>query len=231
MRHTRRTFMRNLAATGLLTASGSWHSQAARAAAYRGTIAALREGVRGERTAYSRYRVFGVDAVQEGYHGIAYLFGAVALSELIHAQNYNRVLVTLGQQREDPPQVLPTVGNTKQNVITAMEAEIATIDEVYPAMLEKVQKEKLAIAIKNVQYSWASHVQHRDTLDKIRRYSPRHFETVARRIDENSERYYVCQICGSVQSNVPQDHCPICQRDPTHFDYVDPKMLENGVVE
>jgi rubrerythrin len=79
--------------------------------------------------------------------------------------------------------------------------------------------------VKNVQYSWASHVQHRDALDKIRRYSPAYFETVARRIDERSERYYVCQICGSVKSRVPKDRCSICQQDPDHFAYVDPDRL------
>jgi len=209
----------------MLTAAGPWHSPAARAAAYEATIVALRQGVRGERKAYSRYRTFGADAAQEGYQGIAYLFGAVALSELIHAQNYNRVLATLGQSREEPPEVLPVLGTTKENLITAMEAEIATIDEVYPEILAAVHKDDLAAAVQNVRYSWASHVQHRDTLDKIRRYSPDHFETVARRIDERSERYYVCQLCGSVQSEIPEDRCSICQRDPSNFEYVDPGML------
>jgi rubrerythrin len=147
---------------------------------------------------------------------------------LIHAQKYNRVLATLGQKREEPAEVLPVVGTTQENVITAIEAEIATIDRIYPELLANVQKEELAIAVQNVKYSWASHVQHRDTLDKIRRYSPDYFETVARRIDERSERYYVCQICGSVQPEVPEDHCPICEREPSHFNYVDPEMLRSG---
>jgi len=225
MKHTRRTFLYNLAASGLLLTPVLWHPGAARAAAYEATIAALRQGVRGERKAYTRYRVFGADAAGKGYRGISYMFGAVALSELIHAQNYNRVLATLGQKREEPEEVLPVMGTIKENVITAMEAEITTIDEVYPALLADVRKDDLAIAVQNVQYSWASHVQHRDTLDKIRRYAPDYFESVARNIDENSERYYVCQICGSVQTELPADHCPICRRDPDNFDYVDPEML------
>ena len=119
----------------------------------------------------------------------------------------------------------PQVGTTKENVIAAMEAEIFTIDDVYPALLAGVEKDGLAIAVRNVQYSWSSHVQHRDTLETIRQYSPDYFETVARRIDEESERYYVCQICGSVQPELPEDHCPICQRAPDNFDYVDPQMV------
>lgn len=228
MKHTRRTFLHNLAATGLLAAPALWHVNTARAAAYEATTAALRQGVRGERKAYTRYRVFSADAAAKGYRGISYMFGAVSLSELIHAQNYNRVLVSLGQEREEPAEILPVMGTIKQNVITAMEAEIATIDEVYPQILAGVQKEQLAAAVQNVQYSWASHVQHRDTLDEIRRYSPDYFETVARRIDENSERYYVCQICGSIQSEVPEDHCPICQRNPDNFAYIDPETIALG---
>ena len=225
MRHTRRTFLRNLAAAGLLTGSGSWRAPEARAAAYQATIAALREGVRREHKAYTRYRVFGADAAQEGYQGIAYLFGAVALREQIDAKNYNQVLAALGQEREEPPEILPVVGTTKENLITAMEAEIATIDEVYPEILAGVQKDAVALAVQNVQYSWASHVQHTDSMDKIRRYSPNNFETVARSIDARFERYYVCRICGSVQSEMPEQHCSICLRDPSHFHYVDPEML------
>lgn len=225
MRLTRRFFMQSLAAAGLLSGAGLCLPLAARVAAYEATIAALREGVRGEFKAYTRYRVFGSDAAGEGYEGIAYLFGAVALSELIHAQNYNRVLATLGQAREEAQEVWPVVGTTRENVITAMEAEIFTIDEVYPKLLAGVEKDSLAIAVQNVKYAWASHVQHRDTLDKIRRYSTNHFETVARKIDARSDRYYVCQICGSVQSKIPEDKCSICLRDPSHFDYLDPEML------
>lgn len=222
---TRRAFLHNLAATGLLTSSMGIACLPARAAAYESTVGALREGVRRERKAYTRYRVFGRDAADEGYKGIAYMFGAISLSELIHAQNYNRVLVSLGQRREEPAEVLPVVGTTKENVITAMEAEIVTIDEVYPRILAGVQKDQLAIALKNVQYSWASHVQHRDTLESIRRYSPDHFETVARRIDEATDHYYLCQICGSVQAEIPDDHCSICEQAPDNYSYVEPQLI------
>jgi rubrerythrin len=225
MRYTRRDFVTSLAASGLLCAAAGAASPAARAQAYAATVAALRQGVRGERRAYTRYRVFGSDAAGEGYRGIAYMFGAISLSELIHAQNYNRVLATLGQPREEPADEPPAVGTTKENVIAAMEAEIATIDRVYPAILEGVQKDALADAVRNVQYAWASHVQHRDTLEKIRRYTPDYFETVARRIDENSERYYVCQICGSVQDALPEEECPICEQPPAIYRFVDPETL------
>jgi rubrerythrin len=225
MIYTRRAFLHHLTATGLLAGSATGLCPLARAAAYDATVAALRQGVRGERKAYTRYRVFGRDAAEEGYQGIAYMFGAISLSELIHAQNYNRVLVSLGRRREEPAEVLPVIGTTKENVIAAMEAEIATIDEVYPAILAGVQKDELAIALRNVQYSWASHVQHRDTLEKIRRYSPDHFETVARRIDDATDRYFLCQICGSVQTEIPADHCSICEQDPANYSYVEPDLL------
>ena len=41
--------------------------------------------------------LFGRLAKADGYKGIAYLYTALATSELIHAQNYNRVLVKLGE--------------------------------------------------------------------------------------------------------------------------------------
>ena len=174
------------------------------------TSLALKDARLNELRAYKQYVVFAQRADAESYPGIAYLFTALGTSELIHAQNYERVLSVLGHAIEEinPPEI-ETQG-TKDNLIAAAEAELNTIEIFYPSVMERIQPEQNADALRTVGYSWASHKQHRQLIEKVLRWSPSMFETVSRRIDENTDRYYVCQICGSTGIEIPESVCPIC---------------------
>jgi rubrerythrin len=181
------------------------------------TIAALNTGIAAELGARRRYSLFGRLAREDGYTGIAYLYTALAASEQIHADNYARILNTLGATpapvKDDP---VPA-GNTKDNLIYAAERELHSIENVYPEILERLGPEGMADAITAVQYSWASHKQHLDLINKIRRWSPGFFETVARKIDENTDRYYVCGVCGSTVNEIPEQQCPVCTKGPENY--------------
>jgi len=167
--------------------------------------------------AHFRYAQFAHKADQEGYKGIAYMFTALATSELIHAQNYERTLALLGAaiDRHEPPS--PEVSDTKANLIAAANAEIRTIENVYPVILENLRGEDHPEALRMVGYSWESHKQHRDIIEKIRKWSPDYFETVAKRINDETDRYFVCQICGSTLYEIPNSKCPICEYPSAHY--------------
>jgi len=191
--------------------------QAAAADKYVDSIAALKKGLAAEITAHRRYVKFGRHAKQEGYKGLAYLYTALANSELIHGQNYTRVLATLGEL-VDEPEVVPTpLGTAKENLIYAADRELNSIEKIYPGILPVVEAEGHADIIAVVQYSWASHKQHLDIIEKIRKWSPSFFETVARKIDEKTDRYFVCQICGSTVTEIPKDICPVCMEPHTKY--------------
>ena len=192
---------------------------------YAQTLSTLRRGVRKEMVAHHSYVKFTRRAETEGYQGIAYLFTTLATSELIHAQNYNALLAALGSPIEPTPALPVEVAETKTNLIAAANAEIRTIDKVYPELLKALDAEKHQDALRDVRYAWESHKQHRDMIKKIRRWSPLFFEKVARRIDEKADQYYVCQICGSTLDYIPKTTCTICGFASSHYRRIDPGIF------
>ena len=224
---SRRRILKLLLFTPLLQL---FHSKLAIAADdYPETITALKDGFLAETGAHRRYVLFGRLARENGYQGIAYLYTSLASSEKIHAENYLRVLGDMGITLETPPEKPIPIGDTKENLIYAAERELNSINNTYPKILEKIKAEGHAEAIKIVEYSWASHKQHLDIINKIRRWSPGFFETVARKIDEKTDRYYVCEVCGSTVTETPQDACPICQPPVTSYRLISPEeFIEAG---
>lgn len=184
---------------------------------YVNSVDALKEGIAKEAAAKNRYVQFGELAKTEGYKGLAYLYTALATSELIHAQNYTRVLATLGELVEIPKQSMPRLGNAKENLIFAAESELRSIEKTYPALLNAVNAEGHADTIAVIQYSWASHKQHLEIIEKVRRWTPDFFESVARKIDERTDHYFVCQVCGSTVTEVPHDACPVCKEPSSKY--------------
>lgn len=189
---------------------------------HRDTAAALAQAHEKEMRTYWRYMDFGRQARNDGYRGIAYLFTAFASSELIHGQNFGRILSRLGV--ELPPLAKePTnaPASTRDNLLTAVDSELESIDRFYPALFERLKPEAHADAMAAVRYAWASEKQHRDIIQKIRRWSPDFFEQVARSIDEKTGQYFVCQLCGSTTNAVPRDKCPVCSMPPQHYRHID----------
>lgn len=190
---------------------------AAAAEKYFNSIDALKKGVAAETSAHRRYVQFGQHAKREGYRGLAYLYVALATSELIHAQNYTRVLATLGELTEEIEQTAIPQGTAKENLIYAAESELKSIEETYPDLLQAVKADGHPDAIAVIQYSWASHKQHLDIIEKIQRWTPDFFESVARKIDKNTDRYFVCQVCGSTVTETPEDVCPVCKEPSSKY--------------
>lgn len=203
----RRTFLRNMGA--LLAGMTAWKSVVAAAAEYAQTIAAIAYAFQRETDAVRRYVDFAGVASQEGYKGIAYMFTAFAASEGVHARNFKGLITQLGGQANPAPTTIKR-GTTKQNLIAALDDEIDSIDGLYPRTLERIQPEGNSEATRLVKFAWESERQHRDLIQKIRRYSPMLFEQVAKAIDEKTGLYFVCQTCGSTLNKVPSPNCPVC---------------------
>jgi rubrerythrin len=189
------------------------------------TVAALTQARDKEMHTYYRYMDFARQARAEGYRGIAYLFTAFASSELIHAQNFGRILsrqgvelLPLAKEATNAPTA------TRDNLLAAVDRELESIDRLYPALLVRLKPEAHADAIATVRHAWASEKQHRDIIQKIRRWSPSFFEQVARSIDEKTGAYFVCQLCGSTTHAVPRDKCPVCAMPPLHYRRIEPPV-------
>jgi rubrerythrin len=189
---------------------------------YDKTVETLRRAAKGEMAAFRRYRTFSRKAHQEGYKGVSYLFAALAASELIHAQYYNRVLARLGADVVPHGNGGPADNGTKKNLIAAAKAELKSINVSYPSYLKAVQVEGHPEAMNAVKYAWASHKQHIELINKIRKYAPALFEIVARRIDKVTDILYVCEICGSTTAKVPARVCPVCGQPAHHYRKIEP---------
>lgn len=182
----------------------------------------MQEAHAAETRVSQQYFAFGRKAVDDGYHGIAYLFTAFAHSERIHAANFAKVLVRLGVEMPPRAPHSAAVGTTRENLIAAARGEAESIEDLYPAMLERIRPEGNEEAMRFVQFAWASERQHHDKIKRIRRYSPTMFELVAKHIDSKTAAYFVCQTCGSTLNAVPARTCPVCQAPADRYRRIDP---------
>ena len=134
----------------------------------------LLESARAQEVAkYHQYMAFGRKAKEEeDYKGIAYLFTALAAAELIHAQNFEKILSRLDVEisRVGKPQI--TVARTHDNLMKAADEEINDIDTFYPSMIAHYKPEGFQDAITFATFAWESEKQHRDILLKIQRWAP-----------------------------------------------------------
>jgi len=215
---------RQIMATGLFAAAslvlglglGKRKSWAANSS-YPKTIEFLRIAHKREVKMYHQYLEFGRKAKEEGYRGIAYLCAAFSTAELIHAQNFAKILTRLEVEIVPPNKAQVAVKNTSDNLMKAANDEIYDIDVFYPDMVKNVNPEGFQDAINFATFAWESEKQHRDILLKIQRWAPWFFEKVAKTIDEKTDQYFVCQFCGSTMDEIPPDTCPICHFSSEHY--------------
>lgn len=218
---TARLSRRQIMATGLLAAAslvlgfgkrGSWANTP-----YPKTIRLLQVANKREMEKYYQYMEFGRQAKEEGYKSIAYLFFSLASAELIHAQNFEKILSRLDVEISRVGKPRMTVARTRDNLMKAAKDEIDDIDSFYPHMIKEANPEGFKDAITFATFAWESEKQHRDILMKIQRWAPWFFEKVAKTIDEETDQYFVCQMCGSTMDEIPPDTCPICRFSSEHY--------------
>jgi rubrerythrin len=170
----------------------------------------LQQSRNSETAAYRKYMAFSKQAKADGYPGIAYMFKAQATAELIHERNFEKILTRLHCDVTPLPKHRIDVASTQQNLMTAASDELDCVNRRYPDIMTLLKKEGLQDAITSTNYAWESEKQHLDILKEIQRWSPRHFEAVAKKIENETGQYFVCTICGSTVIQIPKETCPIC---------------------
>ena len=178
---------------------------------YPETIATLQTAYRNEIQAHLNYLAYARKANSENYPNMAYLFCGFAASEWIHARDFRQILSELDGQVKETPKPDVKVFNTKANLKNALDFELKDIDQRYPQLIEKIKPEKHEAAIRDITYAWESEKQHRDLIQKMQSGTGIFFGLLAKKIEETSVRYFVCQICGSTVVELPKDSCPICK--------------------
>ena len=212
-----------LAATAMLIFAGRATSAFAQPT-FPQTIATLRQSRLSEVEAYRKYTAFTKRAKADRFPGIAYLFTALASAELIHGQNFERILARLSVEITPTAASEIPVESTQKNLIEAAADELECVTTFYPKMLAALKPEGFADAITFTTYAWKSEKQHLDILKQIQRFTPDYFEEVASKIENETGQYFVCQICGSTELEIPEEHCPICSFPSTNYRKVEPPI-------
>jgi rubrerythrin len=192
--------------------------------AYPKTREILQRSRVGEVDAYRQYAAFTKQAKADGYPGIAYLFTALATAELIHGRNFEKILARIGVEITPFAEHQVQVGSTQQNLLKAAADEIDSVYTFYPGMLKELKPEGFQDAITMTTYAWETEKQHLDILKSIQRWTPNHFEAVAKKIENETGQYFVCQICGATMIEIPQGKCPICKFPSENLRKIEPPI-------
>jgi len=150
-------------------------------------------------------RAYAARADDEGYHGVASLFRAVARAEQIHAANHARVLRHMsGPATAEIP--LPRVEGSIENLRAALADQRFEVDYLYPTFLTAAVPLVDSTAIRT--FHWAleadkSHVRlfwqliPRVGTDRAGwAFTPHHF--------------FVCALCGYAAQDPESENCPSC---------------------
>lgn len=184
---------------------------------YPETIAVLQESYNSEIIANRKYLAYAEKADTEDYSNIAYLFKTLASSEAIHARNFKKIAVDSGVELQEPAELEIEISNTKQNLKDAVNVELQEIDHKYLGCIERIKAENNKEAIQSIIYAWDAEKQHRELIQKIQSAIGLFFGKVAKKIETNHVKYYVCQICGSTTIEIPQYFCPICKNPVSEY--------------
>ena len=189
----------------------------AETSAFPKTVNALQQRYADEISAHRKYGLYAQKAHAEGYPNVAHLFRSLAASEAVHGKNFKRILETLGQQAIVPEMSEIEILTTKEHLKHATTVEAEEIDKEYPKILDSIASENHQQAIESIRYAWESEKQHRDLIVKIQKAISNWFSLVISRIEGRAAHYYVCQVCGSTLTEVPENHCPICNHEIKHY--------------
>lgn len=140
----------------------------------------------GEARAYMKYMAYAAAAEKDGRIQAARLFRALAEAERIHAQTH---LSVLGE-----------IGNTEQNISSAIDCETYEFTQMYPSFIEQADREGDQRALINFNR----------VLDAEKGHSIILMNLLDRLGNEKEISYSVCSVCGHVVAGNVPEKCPAC---------------------
>jgi len=150
-------------------------------------------------------RAYASHADEEGFHGIASLFRAVARAEQIHAANHARVL----RQMSVPAAVqiaLPRVEGSLENLRATLADQRFEVDYLYPAFLTAAVPLVDSTAIRTFHWALEADKSHVRMLWHL---IPR---VGADRAGWafTPHQFFVCALCGYAAQETESQNCPSC---------------------
>jgi rubrerythrin len=149
----------------------------------------LHDAFSGESQAHMKYLIFAKQAEDENKPNIARLFRAISFAEQVHATNH---IKTLGE-----------LGDTIENLQTAIDGENFEVEEMYPAYdaVAKLQGEK--DAIRSIHFAIEAEKIHSAMYTEAK-------QAVNEGKDIDVGSIYICPVCGYTVEGGAPDSCPVC---------------------
>lgn len=191
------------------------------------TIDLIKKAYRAEMIASMHYDGYCQKALSEDYQNIDYLFSSLSISEKIHADNYQKLIVSLGATLRKI-KISASISNTKANLNIASMKELEKINKFYPEILKELSSESHEQAVISCMYFWKSHKQHEEMINDIKKYSGAFFRLLSKKIESMKHNYYVCEICGSTINERPEKPCVICNYPMSHHREINRPILLNN---
>ena len=171
------------------------------------TIKNLNAAFQGESNASNRYAAFAKTADAEGLPQVAKLFRAASAAEAIHRDSHKAAIIELGGAVESFKLDDVTPGTTAENLKAAIKGETYERDTMYPEFLAAAKADDAKAAIRTFQFALAVEKQHaelyQNALDQLGKNPP--------------ADYYVCQVCGTTLTALPDKKCPVCRNGRDEF--------------
>ncbi|MEM2900780.1 MAG: rubrerythrin family protein [Thermoplasmata archaeon] len=157
----------------------------------------LSEAFAGESMANRRYLKFAEVAEKEGYGEVAKLFREIAEQETMHAWIW---LKELGG-----------IGNTEENLKSAIEGETYEYTKMYPKFAEIAEKEGLKELAYKFRMLAAIEERHAKEYKKA-------LEALKKNKSKDSkEKRFACPNCGYIAEGEVPKNCPLCGLEGINF--------------
>jgi rubrerythrin len=148
----------------------------------------LKEAISGESQASTKYQAFSKKAERDGFPNVAKLFRTASAAELIHAEGHMKAL--------------NLIGDTADNLRTAIAGETYEYQEMYPPMNERAEAEGHK-AKRMFKYALGAEEVHAQLYAAA-------LEAVESGKDLDEGEFYLCTVCGHIEFGKPENACPIC---------------------
>jgi rubrerythrin len=149
----------------------------------------------GEAKAHHRLLAFARKADEQGFAQIAKLFRAIAAAEGVHAERHLRLL---GEA---------VVKDTEENLQSSFDRETTVNEIYYPQFIREATEEGEKAAA--LTFSQARDVEEG--------HAALYKHALGAMLRDETQDYYVCQVCGHVAEGEPPDRCPICNAKQEKF--------------
>lgn len=147
----------------------------------------LKDAFAGESQANRKYLAFAKKAEQDGFANVARLFRAAAEAETIHAHGHLAAL--------------DGVKSTAENLKAAIEGETYEYTRMYPPMLKQAEADNHK-GKRMFAFAAQAEAVHAELYKKALK--------AVEQGKDLTETFYLCPVCGHIETGKPPAACPIC---------------------